>query len=398
MNTFLQALCVAFLVPSILACVYYVVLAVVALAPRRAETLAEGGDPLRFAIVIPAHDEEKSIIATVEACRGLDYPKDRHTVYVVADNCSDRTAELAGAAGATALVRYDERRRGKGHALTWAFDRVLARGHDAVVVLDADCRLDDQALRAFDRRLRSGERALQANDVASNPSDSATSYAVAVGNLIENDLFYAPKDRLRLAVFLRGTGMVFHREVLEEVPWDADSLTEDTEYTLRLLRKGIRVGFVPEIRARSEFPVSGDQLKVQRRRWSGGGLYFVRTQALRLIGEGLVTSRGLLIDAGWTLLILSRPLVLLELGVAAALGALCAWREPGPLSSTLLAACCAVVLLDGVYFSLGVLKMGINARRLRFLLGAPAVVARLAVISLAGIVLTNRGPWVRTPR
>ena len=126
---------------------------------------------------------------------------------------------MAGSHGATCLVRHDEEKRGKGYALEWALPQVLSAGHNAIVVLDADCQIDSHALLAFDEYLCSGARVLQASDVVGNPDESPTSYVLALANALENDCFYTPKSALGLAVLLRGTGMAFHREVLLRFPW-----------------------------------------------------------------------------------------------------------------------------------------------------------------------------------
>ncbi len=394
---FLQLLCLLFLVPAALVAVYYAFLALYALLSRK-ETEAGEGDPKHtFAIVIPAHNEEQSISNTLRSCAELDYSKDQYKIFVIADNCSDRTAKIVRENGATCLERYDEERKGKGFALEWGFKQVLPEGHDAVVVLDADCHLDNHALRVFDTYLKKGEKVLQTNDAASNPDDNAMSYAVAVGNLIENRLFYAPKSRLGLAVFLRGTGMVFRREVLEQHPWQAHSIAEDVEYTLGLIRKGIRVRFLEEVNVFSEFPVERDQLQVQRMRWARN-LGFSKTQALKLIWEGIIRGRGLLIDAGWTLLVLSRPLVLLELLISVIFSALCFWLLPGPLSNSLMQGAIILILIQGLYFGLGIWFLGLNRQRVVLLLRSPATIVRLIVISLSGILRSGREIWVRTPR
>ncbi len=393
----LQLLCLALLVPAGLCCAYYLFLAAVQLLAGERRRPPGTGTAHTFAILIPAHDEEEVLPATLRACADLDYPADRFTLYVVADNCTDRTAEVAAAAGAVVLERRDER-RGKGQALAWALERVLPDGDDAVIVLDADCRLDRHALRAFNERLSAGDAVLQASYVAANPEDSAISYAVAVGNLLENDLFYAPKSRLGLAVLLRGTGMVFRRDVLERHPWRAHSVTEDTEYTLELLRAGVRMRFLAHTRVVSDFPAHAGQLRVQRQRWAAGNLRFGKAQALRLMAEGIATGRGALLDLGWTLLVLSRPLVLAEALAALLSAALCAGLAPGALSGGLLAAALAVILLQGLYVGLGVAALGVSGRRLLLLAGSVAAFGRLLAITLQGLFGRGRLAWVRTPR
>lgn len=395
---FLQGLCLALLVPAVVCCAYYLFLAAVQLlwGERRRSTATNATHT--FAILIPAHDEEAALPTTLATCAALDYPADRFMVYVVADNCTDRTAEVAAAAGAVVLERHDDEQRGKGPALAWALERVLPARPDAVVVLDADCRLDPHALREFDERLSAGDAVLQASYVAANPEESGISYAVAVGNVLENDLFYAPKSRLGLAVLLRGTGMVFRRDVLERHPWRAHSVTEDTEYTLELLRAGLRVRFLPHTRVVSDFPTQAGQLRVQRQRWAAGNLRFGRAQALRLMVEGIVRGRVALFDLGWTLLVLSRPLVLAEALIALLLGMLCAALVPSLLSNGLLITGLAVVLLQGLYVGLGVVRLGVSTRRLLLLGGSAAALARLLAITIRGLFGSRKLAWLRTPR
>ena len=78
--------------------------------------------------------------------------------------------------------------------------RILADGHNAVVILDADCTIDSHALRVFDQCLNSGDRVLQANYIVANPDASAISYVLALGGFVANVLFHAPKSALGMPV------------------------------------------------------------------------------------------------------------------------------------------------------------------------------------------------------
>ena len=123
----------------------------------------------RFLVLIPAHNEEALLPATLDSLALLDYPRELYAVHVVADNCDDRTAEIARlkGAGATRIEvheRHDPQLRGKGHALRWLLERLWAAGepHDAVVILDADSVVTPNFLRAMAARLERGERVIQA--------------------------------------------------------------------------------------------------------------------------------------------------------------------------------------------------------------------------------------------
>ena len=144
-----------------------VYLLALALASFRRERPARPLYPIaRLAVLVPAHDEEELVGRCVSALRAQTYPSSRRRVVVIADNCGDRTAEVAAAAGAEVLERRDDHRRGKGHALRWAMDRLLAETEppDAVVVVDADSIADRELLGELAAALATGADVAQAED------------------------------------------------------------------------------------------------------------------------------------------------------------------------------------------------------------------------------------------
>ena len=121
---------------------------------------------------MPAHDEERLIADTVDHLLALDYPREMFDVHVVADHCSDATAEIARDHGANVLENTDPGVRGKGAALGWAFDRLDSEGaiRDVVVLVDADTSAGRGLLRAFDRRFAAGAVAVQAYYAVRDPA------------------------------------------------------------------------------------------------------------------------------------------------------------------------------------------------------------------------------------
>jgi len=250
---------------------------------------AQTQEPHRFLVLVPAHDEEHILPRTLRAVAELDYPQTRSSVFVIADNCTDATADVARAAGARVLVRCEPARRGKGQALAWAL-RVLAEelaDADAVVFLDADCEPSPNLLKAFDARLHGGARAAQAAYLVANPEESWTSAlrwgAFALMNLVRP----LGKSALGLSSGILGTGFVLRRELLEQVPWEAFSLAEDAEYHLRLSAAGERVVFIAEAQVLSGMPTSLAASREQNLRWEAGRWHLLRTWAPTLISEGL---------------------------------------------------------------------------------------------------------------
>src|SRR5690348_8590760 len=126
-------------VPAVLACGYLFILTLLSAAlkpqhPKQKE--------LKFDVIVPAHNESSIIAHTIASLKKIDWPKDRHRIVIVADNCTDDTAVIARAAGAEVLERHDTTLRGKGYALNYAFKDSAARGWaDAVVVIDADAEV-----------------------------------------------------------------------------------------------------------------------------------------------------------------------------------------------------------------------------------------------------------------
>jgi 1,2-diacylglycerol 3-beta-glucosyltransferase len=390
---YISLISVAFLISA-----YYSFLAIISFAYKEKINPPQGNPANTFAIVIPAHDEEDIISMTLRSCLEIDYPKDMFRIFVVADNCTDSTAVIARSFGAECLERNDDKNKGKGCALSWAFEKILPMGYDAFLVLDADCLIDNNSLKEFDKHIEDGHFVLQANDVTSNPDESFLSYVLGVGNVIENELFYVPKSILGLVVFLRGTGMVFHRKILEKYPWRARSITEDIEYTITLLRNDIHVKFIGNTRVLSKYPTTLEQVSIQRKRWATGNFDFGKTHALKLMKEGIFNRNVQLIDAGWTFLVLSRPLVLLELIISFITGILFFVINPGSRAVKYMTFLVIIAAAQVIYFLAGMMLLGLNLQRIKLLSKIPYALGKLMMISLQSVLKFDNKSWSKTPR
>jgi cellulose synthase/poly-beta-1,6-N-acetylglucosamine synthase-like glycosyltransferase len=271
--------------PPLLASGYLGLLAV--LARRRPAPPAPSRLP-RIGVVVPAHDEEAGIADTVRSLRAVDYPGDRFHVLVVADNCRDRTAEVARAAGAEVLERSDARPGGKGHALRFAFDHLLAREEDeAVAVVDADTVVSPNLLRAFAARLAAGAPALQAHYGVRNPGESWRTRLLAVAFSAMHGVRSRARERLGLSCGLRGNGMCFSTALLQEVRYEAFSLAEDLEFGIQLGTAGRRVHYMEEAEVWGLMPASERAARSQRRRWERGRREIARRYAWPLLRRAL---------------------------------------------------------------------------------------------------------------
>lgn len=130
----------------------------------------------RFAILVPAHNEEKLLPQLLQNLQKLVYPTALFDVHVVADNCTDETAVLAQTHGAHVHERFHDTLRGKGYALQWLLDRLQTAStkYDAYVILDADSVVSANFLQVMDARLANGERVIQAYYAVQNPGQSGS--------------------------------------------------------------------------------------------------------------------------------------------------------------------------------------------------------------------------------
>jgi cellulose synthase/poly-beta-1,6-N-acetylglucosamine synthase-like glycosyltransferase len=377
--------------PVVLASGYLLALAAASGRPR-----TPGQPPAlpRFDLLIPAHDEEQGIAATVESLLGLDYARDAFRVWVVADNCTDGTAQRARESGARVLERNDPALRGKGYALAFGFERLLAEGFaDAVVVVDADTLASPNLLRAFAARLAAGAQVLQADYRVRNPDASWRTRLLAIAFALVNTLRALGRDRLGCSVGLRGNGMCFATRLLRDVPHDAFSVVEDLEYGIRLGEAGHRVHFVPEACVLGEMPSGEAASRSQRRRWEQGRAEIARRRGWPLLRRGLAQRDRVLVELALDLLVppLARVGAATVAGLAVAAGA-AIWAGRPLVAVVPWAASLAAIL---IYVARGWWLSGTGAAGLLALARAPLYLAWKIGLALAPRAGDG---WVRTAR
>ena len=140
---------------------YYFIVALFSLAISKGKQQNHAENS--FALIVAAHNEEAVVEDIVKSLKTLDYPAEKFEVFVVADNCTDKTAELAKNAGAQVLERFDETKRGKGYAMEFAFDYIFAldKAYEYICVFDADNVVKPDFLREMNSKINEGYRAVQ---------------------------------------------------------------------------------------------------------------------------------------------------------------------------------------------------------------------------------------------
>lgn len=348
---------------------------------------------LRLVALVPAHDERAMIAAAVQSLLACDYEPDRREVVVIADNCSDDTAALARAEGATVWERHDVERAGKGQAVAWGVAR-LARERpqvEAVVMMDADCTADPRLLAVLVARLRGGADAVQGAYMASNPDASTTAALRFAGYALMNLVRPAGKEALGLSCGLLGSGMAFTVRTLATVSWSSFSVTEDKEQHLRLLEQGLRVRFAAEAIVRSPMPVSQDRGDTQQVRWETGNVKLARRWVPRLLRQGVRDGDVQALHAAWELVVPPLSLIAAPIPFVAILGRLGGSRRL-MWSSSLTAVGLLAYVLAGLRLAQA------PASVFRALLAAPRLVVRRVV--QYGALARGEGhrEWRRTGR
>ena len=242
----------------------------------------------RFAILVPAHNEIAVIGKLLESLDSLDYPNEQYTVCVVADNCTDMTAEFVRSYGrAHVYERFDQERRGKGFALNWLLQQLEQEQlvFDAYVVLDADSIVDPAFLRAMDYGLSQGAQALQAHNTVLNATDSPSTALRWLALSLMNHVRPLGRNGLGASSTLTGNGMCLSHQLLERYPWQSFGLAEDYHYYLMLVQHGEKVLYMPEALVRSEMPLTFEQMRTQDIRWEvpqgAGSVWKVTWQLLK---------------------------------------------------------------------------------------------------------------------
>ena len=231
----------------------------------------------RFAILLPAHNEENVIPMALDSLKKIDYPAGLRDLYVVADHCTDATAAIARGAGAKVIEYGGEQAAGKGHAICRATKEIIALGlYDAICFFDADSLAHPGFLMAMSTHLNRGETAIQGNEIPKNPRTNWLTKTLFVSQVIFNNFYQYPKHSFGFSATLHGKGMCFTTELMKDFPWDGNCLTEDIELQMRLVRAGVRVYFAPDAVVYDEVPSDIREHFHRSVRWAVGALETAR--------------------------------------------------------------------------------------------------------------------------
>lgn len=229
----------------------------------------------KYAIMIAARNEKYVIGNLIDSINKQDYPKDKITIFVVADNCDDNTAEIARSKGAICYERFDPDHRTKGYALEFLIDRIKENygieSFDGYFIFDADNLLKRNYITKMNDAFDSGEKIITSYRNTKNFDENwiASTYALHWIRSIRTN--HRARSVLRLATNIQGTGFLFHNEIIRD-GWHYTSLTEDRALTADAVAQGYRISYQDEAEFFDEQPINLKVALRQRLRWSKGHL------------------------------------------------------------------------------------------------------------------------------
>ena len=249
------------------------------------------GERKRVAVLVPAHNESKGLLPTIKDVKQQLKPGDR--LVVVADNCSDDTAQVAAGAGAEVTKRNDPTRVGKGYALDWGLRFFDRNPPDIVIIVDADCRLSPGSIDQLAMRAAQSNRPIQALYLMAPTETAAVNLRVATfAWRVKNWARQLGLKALDLPCQLMGTGMAFPWQLIRSAELSSGAIVEDLQLGLDLAAEGHAPMFCASAVVSSTFPQTAAGAKAQRQRWEHGHIGLILTRALPLIFRGLTTARG----------------------------------------------------------------------------------------------------------
>ena len=337
------------------------ILAAIAL-PKRAIILDAKSDLRgRVAVLVPAHNESEGLTATLADLKSQLRSGDR--LLVVADNCDDDTAVVAAGMGAEITVRNDPTKIGKGYALDWGLNHLAKDAPDSVIIIDADCRVEDGTIERLAMVCAKLRRPVQALYLMTAPPGSAINHQVAeFAWRLKNQVRPLGLNALGLPCQLMGTGMAFPWEVIRSAELANGFIVEDLKLGLELADAGHAPVFCPLATVTSTFPTSAEGANAQRQRWEHGHVGLIMGKTASLLYSALRRGNVDLLALSLDLLVPPLSLFGLLLGTTVCGAAIATVAGAPPMALIISTACLlaviATIILSWIKFGRDILPPG----------------------------------------
>ncbi len=254
------------------------------------------GKQNRFAFVTSARNEKNVIGELIDSIRAQNYPQELIDVYIIADNCTDNTAEIARAHGAKVYERFNKQLIGKGYALDEFFKHIMAsdesKNYDGFFVFDADNVLDENFTKEMNKVFNKGYNIVTSYRNSRNYGSNWISAGYALWFLRESKYLSNARMLLNTSCAVSGTGFLVRKSIIEKNNgWKHHLLTEDIEFSIDSVINGEKIGYADGAVIYDEQPITFAQSWNQRLRWSKGFYQVLGKYGAKLV-KGMFTNKG----------------------------------------------------------------------------------------------------------
>jgi len=243
----------------------------------------------RFAVLVSARNEENVIANLIDSIKKQDYPAELIDIFVVADNCTDSTAETAKSAGAIVYERFNQTNVGKGYALDYLLQHINSDygSYDAYFVFDADNLLEKNYISEMNKTFSDGYSIVTSYRNSKNFGDNWISAGYALWFLREAEFLNHPRMLTGNSCAISGCGFMFSGSILKKCGgWKFYLLTEDIEFTIKNIIEGEKIGYCKNAVFYDEQPIKFSQSWKQRMRWAKGYVQVFAKYGAELIRGG----------------------------------------------------------------------------------------------------------------
>lgn len=242
-----------------------------------------------FAIIVPARNEGEVIGNLIDSLQALDYPKDRYGIYIVPNNCTDNTAEVAKECGAN-VIECKVKTKTKGDVLKYTFSLLKDnKDIDAYLIFDADNLVHKDFLKHMNDCLNSGYKVAEGYRDSKNPKDNWISGSYTIFYLFQNIFFNKSRMAFDASASINGTGFMISKDIIDRDGFETYTLTEDVEFTGQCALKGEKIAFVEDAITYDEYPINFGASWKQRKRWSAGIIQCMNIYSFKLFKRFLKT-------------------------------------------------------------------------------------------------------------
>lgn len=241
---------------------------------RPRQERGKGQPKHRFAVVVCAKNEEHVLVHLFNSIRRQDYPADHWHIYLLADHCSDHTADVGRKYDfVTVYERKDGPTNGKGYVLKWGLSKILkehGNEFDAFIFFDADNVAEKSFMTHMNEALNKGADVIQGNRLAGEPYTTFVTKWYAIYWTLYSFFYSYPREKLGYSCFLTGTGFAVKKELIQKYGWNTSTITEDVEFSFQQCLRGRRVSFNVDAICYDEQPSDLHTMIRQLTRWCTG--------------------------------------------------------------------------------------------------------------------------------